>query len=662
MTKIFILIGLIVLYSSAHGQIKHSNYWDDTTVISGIFKDEIDPRQYVKVLYKKNPNYKEVNRMEVQRIVWNWNDTGYFQKFKYIDNNGLLNIFFDKEALSRNYNFRGNVSLEAYLKGKEGERKIEVGPYSLVGVERKEIGIESFAPTTAAQLLFNTILEMKRAVVLSKDLANASLSSSYLLLEDSLVLSRTFSRIRTEPSVDTLFKTDPVFITLSQIIEKNYYRNYIGNDSSLSYAFYLELYNIVRKNEWNSYRVVRDAINSTLAGIRERIRQDEDFRMGKIYPVIKIFSTKLDLINLYLASFENAGPDAVNAFLTLASKDKINFNFLKSNIAFLSSGIKKRLAEITGSSVEEIRRLLTPDYIDQVKQARQVVNEFSSIEGSQMFDLMSRNIDSILRDDRRTQVDIEGSLLELKDLYGIDVALKNYLSPYDSKQFENYSESYAQMDWLAKSKYFEGFKQKLSVEAARILYKKLVFATIDLGKSGAQPGDILFLNVVWKNIDGERDSTNKNSSLLPIGKYYIRETGWKTEIAESFYLVERFNEPSADPNLSKSNFKGAYGASIMRTFYYNENYERTFGGRLLNRLQPSLGFNISYLDFYNNKDIEIGAGLQLGLFKNVFFFGSGINLHSIRGTEKKSAAYFMFGVSFTNIAAKFKNSNNDDPK
>lgn len=46
---------------------------------------------------------------------------------------------------------------------------------------------------------------------------------------------------------------------------------------------------------------------------------------------------------------------------------------------------------------------------------------------------------------------------------------------------------------------------------------------------------------------------------------------------------------------------------------------------------------------------------QLGLFRNVFFFGSGINLHSIRKEEKKPAAYFMFGVSFANVAAKFKN-------
>lgn len=260
-----------------------------------------------------------------------------------------------------------------------------------------------------------------------------------------------------------------------------------------------------------------------------------------------------------------------------------------------------------------------------------------------------------------TKPDADASLAELKDLYGIDFSLER-LSTYDSKQFQNNSESYAEMNELAKSKNFDEFKKKLSVEAARIIYKKLVYATIDLGKNGAQPGDILFLNVVWKNIDGERDSTNKNSSLLQIGKYYIRETGWKTEIAESFYLVERINEPTNDPNISKSNFKGAYGASIMQTFYYNENFERTVGGRILNRLQPSLGFNISYLDFYNNKDIEIGAGLQLGLFKNVFFFGSGINLHSIRGDEKKSAAYFMFGVSFTNIAAKFKSNNNESPK
>ncbi|MBL7742430.1 MAG: hypothetical protein JNN00_03045 [Chitinophagaceae bacterium] len=646
MKKLIILLSILIFQKKTYCQIKHNNYWSDTSRIAGIYKDEIDPRQYVKVLYKKNPNYKEIERMEMQRIIWNWNDTGFFQKFKYIDNNGLLNIFFDKDALSNNYNFRGNISLEAYLKGKEGERKIEVGPYSLVGVERKEIGIESFAPTTAAQLLFNTILEMKRAVVLSQDLSRDYLISTSTLAEDTIELSRIYNRIRNLNSSESMSNADPYFERLLNISKKTYY--YYSSDTILNYPYYLELYKATRGIVPPNYRKIREAIAIALIGARDEITKQEDRQMRTIYPIVKVFSTKLDLINTYLNSFENAGPDAVNAFLTLASKDKINFNFLKTNLSLLSTNIKKSLSEADESNPDEIKGLLTSNFISQIKQARQIVNEFSSIGGSQMY--------SLIKSDAKP--DANASLAELKDLYGIYFSIDN-LNTYDSKQFQNNSESYAEMNELAKSKNFDEFKKKLSVEAARIIYKKLVYATIDLGKNGAQPGDILFLNVVWKNIDGERDSTNKSSSLLQIGKYYIRETGWKTEISESFYLVERINEPINDPNISKSNFKGAYGASIMQTFYYNENFERTLGGRILNRLQPSLGFNISYLDFYNNKDIEIGAGLQLGLFKNVFFFGSGINLHSIRGDEKKSAAYFMFGVSFTNIAAKFKNNNSE---
>jgi hypothetical protein len=33
------------------------------------------------------------------------------------------------------------------------------------------------------------------------------------------------------------------------------------------------------------------------------------------------------------------------------------------------------------------------------------------------------------------------------------------------------------------------------------------------------------------------------------------------------------------------------------------------------------------LDFDRTKDVEIGTGLQLGLFKNKVFFGYGANLH-----------------------------------
>ena len=633
-------ISIIILFLAGltlKAQVTHSDYWREKELpLSDTTKNEIDPRQYVRVLYKKKPNYKEKENLEMQRIIWHWNDSGYFQRFRIIDNEGLLYIYFKKNELANNYNFQGNISLEALLKGKEGERKIEVGPYSLVGVDRKEIGIESFPPTTVAQFLFNTIIEMKRTIVsvdFNKYDSIFDSNEDYIALQDIFTTISEAHKTALKDKIDTSESVLPII------------RYYTESDPT----YYNSLVKYANTPEKFTYSDLLRDLQAIIQDFRGYLRREG----AKMRTDMAFLQTRLALINSYLSSFEKAGADAVKAFLDLASKDKINFIFLKSSLV---SDEKRLSAILENNDIKKNNELLlsTKENLELSKRVVNNLSILSSIQGSKM--------ESLIKKKYVTDKDVIDNAWEVK----AELEEQNGTIPYkdftayfkkttDSTIVPNKYSRYIFLRLMEKSLSFEQFKQELSVMAAEIIYRKLVYATIDLGKSGAQPGDILYLNVIWKNIDGEKDSTEMKSSSLPIGKYYLRQTGWKTEIAESFYLVERINEPSNDPNVSKSNFKGAYGASIMRTFYYNENYERTFGGRFLNWAQPSIGFNISYLDFYSNKDIEIGAGLQLGLFKNVFFLGTGINLHSIRGDEKKSAVYFMFGVSFTNIAAKFKN-------
>lgn len=188
----------------------------------------------------------------------------------------------------------------------------------------------------------------------------------------------------------------------------------------------------------------------------------------------------------------------------------------------------------------------------------------------------------------------------------------------------------------------------------------LAFGTINLAKNDVKEGDILYLNVQWENFKDQMvDSLkNKDEESMPIGVYRIEKTGWSTDVSESFYLIERINEPDITTvqNLSPSNFKGAAGISLMKTYNYKEPSEGG-GNRFRNWLQPSIGLNLSYIDFYTNKDLELGLGLQLGIFKNSIFLGYGVNLNGIRGGETNST-YFMLGLSFTNLAEKFKTSSN----
>ena len=75
---------------------------------------------------------------------------------------------------------------------------------------------------------------------------------------------------------------------------------------------------------------------------------------------------------------------------------------------------------------------------------------------------------------------------------------------------------------------------------------------------------------------------------------------------------------------------------------------------LMNFLQPSIGVNISYLDFNTTKDIEIGTGLQLGLFRNKVYFGYGVNLNLI--SPRDAPNYFFLGFSFAKLSDLFKDA------
>ena len=87
----------------------------------------------------------------------------------------------------------------------------------------------------------------------------------------------------------------------------------------------------------------------------------------------------------------------------------------------------------------------------------------------------------------------------------------------------------------------------------------------------------------------------------------------------------------------------------------NSDHKVTRKNRFMNFFEPSFGLNVSYLDFSTEKDVEIGTGLQLGLFKNKIFFGYGVNLHML-SPKNQSPTYFYVGFSFARLSDLFKDS------
>jgi hypothetical protein len=73
-----------------------------------------------------------------------------------------------------------------------------------------------------------------------------------------------------------------------------------------------------------------------------------------------------------------------------------------------------------------------------------------------------------------------------------------------------------------------------------------------------------------------------------------------------------------------------------------------------NSLEPSMGINLSYIDFNRNDDIEIGVGAVFGLFDNKVFCSGGVNLNST-GKGETAPYYFSLGFNFTDLGSIFKN-------
>jgi hypothetical protein len=577
-----------------------------------ISDQKIDPRQYVTVQYHKTPTQ---GRMDT---IWNWEQRSGVpnQKISFIDVDGEIKIDFSQLALISNINFEGTVSLEAEISGANGTRKIEVNPYSEIGVQRIPIGIKSEPPSEIAKKLLNMIRELENAEQMYDKLSGFKDFTPDDVSRQRLISSR--SKIILDKLTAQKELTDELMQEAKEL------ELMIGSRSPK------------KIDTADTKKEVLEKLKYQLRLYEDRYKNDRA-NCFQIYQMVYGYTSKnVDIVLEYLNSFESGGEDATKAFLSLINKDLVGYKALKTS--FISAQKK-----LQGASLE-----LTDDYKNDSLLAAQLkivsstcksLVELSRFKGSAF--------ESILQKVASTDPELSIDFKTLK-------AEKNELR---EKQFY--------FDLI--NTHLQQLSEELSLAAGKMIYKKLVYATIDLGKSGAKNGEVLNVYVTWI-LDSKKDSL-ANSPRLPIGKYYLRETGWKTEVSDMFALIKRVKESSVNQtNVSPTNFKGSGGAVLMWTFNKadkglkitekrNEQYSVKRKNRFINFLEPSIGLNVSYLDFSTEKDVEIGTGLQLGLFKNKIFFGYGVNLHMI-SPQNQAPTYYYVGFSFAKLSDLFKSSNN----
>ncbi|MBW3565439.1 MAG: hypothetical protein KY459_11995 [Acidobacteria bacterium] len=212
-----------------------------------------------------------------------------------------------------------------------------------------------------------------------------------------------------------------------------------------------------------------------------------------------------------------------------------------------------------------------------------------------------------------------------------------------------------QLTWLATNLRQESARSSVKMdEILESLLFDVAEGQVSLAEQGARPGDIVKIYLVHDPgpplyVQSSAGATAQKQ--YTIARIEVQDFDWRTDITDSFLLIKRINDSdSDDEDRSSSNFKGAGGVSL---FFSKD--ARPHKAWLLRSLDPSLGVNLSYLDFSNVKEIELGVAAILGLFRNQVQIGYGLNLNV---TEDRD--YFFVGLSFAKIKENMGGTNRSE--
>lgn len=352
------------------------------------------------------------------------------------------------------------------------------------------------------------------------------------------------------------------------------------------------------------------------------IRQKEIEKLSKL----NTYSQNLDLILTYIKYIRTSGEKAEKAFLSLTQLDHIRLRSIQEQL----TNTKEEITEYFNTKSKGDSALMFRSNFN---------NEF----------LVLRDIDIPSTDQTRIRSIINNSISILEYLTRIEgTKIDQFLKNYPLNDLQNITKTKLLSD-LQNNGHYEKLTDSIAFKAGEILYQNLNYATVNLLNEGGQEGDYLYLYVVLVKKEIRNEKVQVIKEFLPIGSYELKDTKWNIGVLDSFTLIHRLNEPSSDTTgVSPSNFKGSPGVSLLFTRRNDGDYDKN---KFWNFLEPSIGVNVSYVDFSVDDDVEIGSGLVLGLFNNKILFTGGINLNNT-GSGESNPFYFGIGFSFANLASK----------
>ena len=464
-------------------------------------------------------------------------------------------------------------------------RSIEISPYSEVGKKQSAIGISTGSPREIASYLLGLLGQISQLK-----------SSLDVILEDYLLeegMRGQYDVLKTSlnNSMDYLLEyyeqapqQDTIPFSQLNTILQGKLMELIRYVNSPTLEFYL---NNSLSFQINTIRAELEDARGSLGKIDfKTIRSKPENKVSK-YKEIK---RNVDLSLKYLDYFLRADKETELVFIDLTKIDKIFLSELHGNLEYIA------------------RQLVTIDTLSNMQQ-------FERNEEKMRFAAQNCRSLSYLFYSSATNA------MKSAQFGNIDEFLLNYKN-IGYKPTYNYTDSLA------------------AIIAPRI-YAKLFNGIINLNQDRAQEGNSLNIALLWYQYS---DSTSR-PLVLHLASFELKEVGWRLRVSDAFMLIDRLNENAqVGSNLSPSNYKGAAGVSLLYSYSTN----RAPKGKFFKGLEPSVGINISYLDFFTNKDMELGAGIVLGFFRNRFFFVGGYNLHA----QNQSPFYMGLGFSFINLATR----------
>lgn len=631
----------------------------------------IEPRQYVTIYEKKNPLTAEKGLIntanEVERIWWlektsnnsvvsadnlNSGVPGLFprQLYTVVSNKSTLEIRFDNEALARNIDFHGSVSLVA----RSGEKKIEVSPYSVIGEGQKQFGVNAMPIKEIADYFLRLMIESKRF--------NYEVGQTVMAGADIKQFAEGKQVFVDNQKRELAGVLDVAVKGLQLALDKHN----AGPDSDPVCCFPIDDQLVVALKKLALFFPTDGQLAILINQMTlTEVRSPSPFT----FKALKEYLEKLKNIDgkTNTRVVQTIGESTINSVNETTLRAKYLTTLVKANNdAKLCFELMKRIKSSNDQTINaflSVTTLTITDFNDMYARAEKIYNNRANVE---ITETTANSTMSALLEYQEIFTRFTGSSVLFNDLMkeiGININ-SNDLNIEDLNKV------------LSTKKTYDDLRNKFAIAAGKEIFKKMVYATIDLSKANLPDGSKLDIGVVWYNAEGNIEEENNNEkgnkgTELWTASFIVKKTGWHLEVSESALLIHRIDEEKLRSGypLSPSNFKPTAGANLLWSYFnpyraggrikqrgvYKGQYKEYSFLKFLHWIEPSFGINVSYLDFRTDRDFEFGAGPVMGLFQNRIFLTTGYNF-SVNG---ESPFYMGIGFSFSNIYKRINKADNE---